>query len=266
MPRAAWRTSSWTIVARQTLFRRLVAMMGSCPWMRPLPRKVRSQPTRSRRPPRVRRRRRKKSRSRRAPKSTLRRCSTWRCAVISLRMASAVVTAPVLERFPSLALRCASAFVIILFPFLPPSARSGAVSPKSLFGSSPVIPTPMTLPPRTSTSGTAMAAANSSTTVVSATARSATSGRSMASSGVTLGPSTKRCTPITPERASTSLPSALIRSRTIPKIAASSCRLGTQLISTRWPCLPVTCSASFTLTRTRASCPVRCISAVPTWA
>mmetsp|Transcript_2869 Transcript_2869/g.6584 ORF Transcript_2869/g.6584 Transcript_2869/m.6584 type:complete len:254 (+) Transcript_2869:760-1521(+) len=241
-------------------------MMESCPLMRPLPRKVRSQPPRSRRPLRARRRRRKKSRFPRAPRSIPRKCSTYRCAVISLRMGSAVVTAPALGRFPSLALRCASAFVIILFPFLLPNARFGAVSPKSLFGSSLAIPMPMTLPPRISTSGTAMAAANSSTTVVSATARSVTSGRSMASSGVTLGPSTKRCTPITPERASTSLPSALIRSRTTPRTAASSCRPGTQLISTRWPCLPVTCSASFTSTRTRASCPVRCISAVPTWA
>lgn len=48
------------------------------------------------------------------------------------------------------------------------------------------------------------------------------------------------------------------------KTGASCSPPGTRRTSARWPCLPATCSASFTLQR--ESCRARCISAARTWA
>jgi dihydrofolate reductase len=68
----------------------------------------------------------------------------------------------------------------------------------------------------------------------------------MGFSGVTLALNTLICTPTTPVRGLTSWRNALTKSRTIQRIVASFCQLGTHLISGKWRFLRAICFANFT--------------------
>jgi dihydrofolate reductase len=105
-------------------------------------------------------------------------------------------------------------------------------------------PTPRTSPTRTFTSGTAMARENSWTHSALGIEQKAILALCTGSSGVTLARNTWICTPTTPGRAWTSWRSVLTRSRTIRRIAASSCQLGIRRIWERWHSRRATCSAN----------------------